>query len=186
MKFWTVQKKEIINLVNKNGIFYSDFTKSNYLKLNPNLKDLYGLVLKSFNKINDLNLRGIIFAFSQSDSQAVYEIENFKSFYSFIQNKKAVIESLWNELKSKEAVILELNYKKDFNPIFLDINDFQFLMPPIVFPYPFTEQDIERICWSIENGRITRSVFPSNVIQAHLPYIKSENIVNTYSMFDFE
>ena len=59
-------------------------------------------------------------------------------------------------------------------------------MPPIFFSYPFTEQDIERICWSIENGIITRSVFPSNVIQAHLPYIKAENIVNIYSMFDFE
>ena len=39
MKFWTVQNKEVINLVNKNGIFYSDFVKSNYLKFNPNLKD---------------------------------------------------------------------------------------------------------------------------------------------------
>ena len=28
MKFWTVQKKEIINVVDKNGIFYSDFAKS--------------------------------------------------------------------------------------------------------------------------------------------------------------
>ncbi len=186
MKFWTVQKKEIINVVDKNGIFYSDFAKSNYVKLNPNLKDLYDLVLESFNKINHLNLRGIIFAFSQSDSQSVYEIDNFTSFYTFIQNKRAVIESLWNELKIKDAVILELNYNESFNPIFLDINDFQFLMPPIVFPVPFTDQDIERICWSIENGKITRSVFPSNVIQAHLPYIKPENIVNTYSIFDFE
>ena len=186
MKFWTVQKKEIINVVDKNGIFYSDFAKSNYVKLNPNLKDLYDLVLKSFNDINNLNLKGLIFAFSQSDNQSLYEIDNFTSFYSFIQNKRAVIESLWNELSSKDAVILELNYDDNFNPIFLDINDFQFLMPPIFFSYPFAEQDIERICWSIENGIITRSVFPSNVIQAHLPYIKAENIVNIYSMFDFE
>lgn len=186
MKFWTVQKKEIIDLVKKNGIFYSDFVKSDYLKLNPNLEYLYNLVLESFNKINEMNLTGIIFAFSQSDSQSVYEIESFTSFYSFIQNKRAVIKSLWNELKSKDVVILELNYNESFNPIFLDINDFQFLMPPIIFPYPFTEQDVNRVCWSIENGEITKSVFPSNVIQAHLPYIKSENIVNIYSMFDFE
>lgn len=186
MKFWTVQTKEIINLVNRNGIFYSDFVKSNYLKLNPNLKDLYDLVLESFNKINHLNLKGIIFAFCQSNNQYVYEIEDFTSFYSFIQNKKAVIESLWNELNTKDVVILELNYSEKFNSIFLDINDFQFLMPPIIFPFPFTNQDIDRICWSIENGKITRSAFPSNVIQAHLPYIKSENILNTYSMFDFE
>lgn len=59
--------------------------------------------------------------------------DNFTSFYSFIQNKRAVIESLWNELSSKDAVILELNYDDNFNPIFLDINDFQFLMPPIFF-----------------------------------------------------
>lgn len=70
MKFWTVQKKEIINVVDKNGIFYSDFAKSNYVKLNPNLKDLYDLVLKSFNDINNLNVKGLIFAFSQSDNQS--------------------------------------------------------------------------------------------------------------------
>jgi len=116
----------------------------------------------------------------------VFEIENFTSFFSFIQHKRAVIGSLWNELRSKNAVILELNYNENFNPIFLDINDFQFLMRPIVFPVLFTDQDIERICWSIEYGKITRSVFPSNVIQAYLPYIKSENIVNTYSMFDIQ
>lgn len=142
--------------------------------------------MESFNKINHLNLSGIIFAFSQSDSQSVFEIENFTSFFSFIQHKRAVIGSLWNELRSKNAVILELNYNENFNPIFLDINDFQFLMRPIVFPVLFTDQDIERICWSIEYGKITRSVFPSNVIQAYLPYIKSENIVNTYSMFDIQ
>ena len=130
MKFWTVQKKEIINVVDKNGIFYSDFAKSNYVKLNPNLKDLYDLVLKSFNDINNLNLKGLIFAFSQSDNQSLYEIDNFTSFYSFIQNKRAVIESLWNELSSKDAVILELNYDDNFNPIFLDISDYTIFYTP--------------------------------------------------------
>lgn len=186
MKFWSVQKKEIIDLIKEKGVFSPDFAKSDYLKLKPNLKDLYDFVLKSFNNINNLDLRGTVFAFLQSDSKSVYEIENFTSFYSFIQNKRASIESLWNELKSKDTVILELIYNENFNPIFLDINDFQFLMPPIVFPFPYTVQDIERICRNIENGEFTESVFPSNVIQAHLPYIKSENIVNTYSMFDFE
>lgn len=130
-------KKEIINLVKKEGVYYPDFVKSEYLSLNPNLKNLYDLVLESFNKINAINLTGVIFAFSQSDGQSVYEIENVTSFYSFIHNKQAVIESSWNELKSKEVVILELNYNESFNPIFLDINNFQFLMPPIVFIPPF-------------------------------------------------
>lgn len=186
MKFWTVQKKEMINLAKENGIFQPDFNKSDYVKLISDLKGLYNLILDSFNRINNTSLSGLVFAFSQSDGSSIYEIEDFDSFYSLIQDKKAVINSLWNELKNKDVVITELNYNENFNPIFLDINDFQFMMPPIVFSCPYTKQDIERICWGICNGEITKSVFPSNVIQTHLPYIKSENIVNIYSMFDFE
>lgn len=81
-----------------------------------------------------MNLSGIIFAFSQSDSQSVFEIENFTSFFSFIQHKRAVIGSLWNELRSKNAVILELNYNENFNRGYLEpnlIQTFKFATPEL-------------------------------------------------------
>ena len=81
---------------------------------------------------------------------------------------------------------MELNYTESFNPIFIDINDFQFLMPPIMLLPPYTKESLLRIQRNIIQGQITVSEFPSNVIQAHLPYIKKENIVNAYQMFDVE
>lgn len=186
MKFWTVQRKEIINIVNEKGIYQPDFSKSDYLQVIPDLKHLYYMVLEAFNEVNNTNFPGLIFSFLKSDKESIYQIEDFNEFYAFIQNRKAAIYSMWNELKKKDAMILELEYETDFNPIYVDINDFQFLMPQITLLPPYTEQDIERICGEICNGEITRSIFPSYVIQAHLPNIKSENIVNTYPMFDFE
>lgn len=186
MKVWTVQNKDVINKVESEGIYQPDFSKSNYLQLKPKLEGLYKMILESFNKINSINLPGVIYAFMRSDDEQIYEIRDFEEFYSLIQNKRTVIDSLWQELMKKDSIVMELNYEDNFNSIFIDINDFQFLMPPIIFPYPYTEQDVARICSNICNGEITQSVFPSYVIQAHLPYIKSENILNTYSMFDFE
>lgn len=174
--------KKSINLAKEN-IYQPDFKKSVYLKAYPELKELYGLVLNSYNKINNTNLPGLIFAFLQSDGQSVSEINNFNSFYSLIQNKKSAIWCLWRELINQDALIVELAYDEDFNPIVLDFNDFQFLMPPIEITESYTERDIIRIRQNISNGIFESSPFPTNVIQAHLPYIKKENIVNTYPMF---
>lgn len=184
MKFWTVQKKEIIEMVKKNGSFQPDFSKSDYLQLDPNLKDLYYMVLDAFNKKNNMNLPGLIYAFMWSDDKKIYQIENIEAFYAFIQNGQSAIKSLWNTLNKKDVVIVELNYEEEFNPIYVDINDFQFLMPPIMILPPYNRDDIDRISMEISKGEITRSILPSNIIQAHLPYIKSENIVNVYSMFE--
>ncbi len=185
MKFWTVQKKEMINLAKEN-IYQPDFRKSVYLKYRPELKELYELVLNSYNKINNTNLPGLIFAFLQSDGKSVSEINNFDLFYSLIQRKKSAIRYLWEELRTQDALIVELAYDEDFNPIVLDFNDFQFLMPPIKITKSYTEQDIKRICQNISNGIFESSPFPTDVIQAHLPYIKKENIVNRYPMFDLK
>ena len=81
---------------------------------------------------------------------------------------------------------MELNYEERFNPIFIDINDFQFLMPPIMLLPPYTKNSILRIRQDIVYGQTSVSEFPSNVMQAHLPYIEKENIVNVYPIFEIE
>lgn len=105
MKFWTVQKKEIVDLVKRDGIFFADFNKSDYIKLKPSIKELYYTVLESFNRINQENLLGMIYASCQDKDGYLCEIDSFDKFYLFIQSKKAVIESLWKELRRKEAII---------------------------------------------------------------------------------
>lgn len=186
MKFWTVQKKEIIDTVNQDGIYQPDFSKSDYLQIIPSLKNLYYIVLKAFNHVNDMQLPGLVYAFFRSDDKMIYQIENIHEFYTFIRSRKSAISSLWEQLSKNDVMVVELNYKEEFNPIFVDINDFVYLMSPNRELYPYTMQDAERIINEMYSGQITRSVFPSNVIQAHLPYIKVENVINTYPMFDLD
>lgn len=186
MKFWTIQKKEVIAIINKEGIYNPDFKKSDYLQMLPALEDLYNIVLEAFNRVNATKVQGLIYAFLRSDDKMIYQIENIEEFTKFIKSKKAVIEGLWKQLSKNDVVIAELNYNEEFNPIFVDINDFQFLMPPFRLLPPYTNIDADRIINEILNGQITRSVFPSDVIQAHLPFIKLENIINIYPLFDLE
>jgi len=79
---------------------------------------------------------------------------------------------------------LEEDYEDNFNPIFIDMNDFQFLMPPIMLLPPYTSESINRILEDITQGQICVSEFPSYVIQAHLPYIEKRNVINIYPMFE--
>ena len=106
--------------------------------------------------------------------------------FTFMESKKAVIGSFWKNLDQNNSIIMELNYEERFNPIFIDINDFQFLMPPIMLLPPYTKNSILRIQQDIVYGQTSVSEFPSNVMQAHLPYIEKENIVNVYPIFEIE
>ena len=88
--------------------------------------------------------------------------------------KKDVVVYFWNKFKNDDSVILELEYQESFNPIFIDVNDFQFLMPPVdLHPLlPYTNLDIDKLYESINKGVCISSKYPSYLIQAHLPYIK--------------
>lgn len=184
MKYWTIQTKDIVETIVKRGIYQSDFSKSRYLNFNLYMADLYSLILDSYNNINNLHLNGVIYAFARSDGRSINPIKDITEFYRFMNNKKPIINSLWKTLTTDDSIILELNYEENFNPLFVDINDIQFLIPPILCLPPYTEQSLNRICTDIARGQISESEFPSYVIQAHLPYIKAENIISLYPSFD--
>lgn len=184
MKFWTIQTKDVIESIQKNGVYQPDFNSSRYLRTNNKLSDLYSVILQSFNQINKKELPGIIYAFAKSDDSRIYPINTIEDFEAFIKDKQSVIGEFWSELDINNSVVIELDYKDNFNPIFIDINDFQFLMPPIMLLPPYTPNSINRILRNITQGQITASEFPSNVIQAHLPYIEKRNIVNIYPVFE--
>lgn len=180
MKFWTIQTKDVIQRIQEQGVYQPDFGRSRYLQINEKLGDLYHVILQSFNEINRENLPGIVYAFARSDDHSIYCINDIEEFEGFIKSKKAVLEGFWRKIDKENSLIMELDYEENFNPIFIDMNDFQFLMPPIMLMYPYTEESIIRIQRDIRLGRITPSEFPSYVIQAHLPYIEKRNITNMY------
>ena len=95
-----------------------------------------------------------------------------------------VLRGFWNQLDQEEFVVMELEFKGYVNPLLIDLNDFQFLMPPIQYFPPYTEKSVDRICTDLEKGQIRQSEFPSYVIQAHIPYIAPGDLVNVYPLFE--
>lgn len=46
MKFWTVQTKDVIEIIQEKGVYQPDFNNSRYLHINKNLSDLYSIDLE--------------------------------------------------------------------------------------------------------------------------------------------
>ena len=180
MKIWTLQRKEVVDIIEKEGYYQPNFEKSDFIRDEPELKALYQLVLRGFNCNNNINSPGVIFGFMESDADCIHEISDFGEF---LEKHKKQLCALWNRmLKQGKSVLLELEYNVEFNPIFIDLNDFQFLMPPIITTAPYQESDIERLCNNILDGEVYHSKFPSGVIQVHAPNIFREDIVGIYDL----
>ena len=184
MKVWTIQSKEVLNTIATKGVYQPNFEMSPYLMKNPKLANLYRFILESYNSVNGMNLSALIYGFMQSDGKQIFPIENIDEFYTFINEKMPAIKSFWNNIDKENSVILQLEYKDNFNPLYIDINDFQALMPPVMIIPPYTQNTFDTICRDIQNGIIRTSIFPSYAIQCHLPYISQDNIVQAYSVFD--
>ena len=185
-KYWTVQHKEILKIIEREGIYKPDIYKSDFIKTDPKLKNLYNFVRESFNDVNGTNVNGLIFSFAFSEGMMIYHFESYSEFQQHIRENKEAILSLWNHYNPDDYVIMELEYDNTFNPLFIDINDFQALMPPIMILPPYFKEDLNNIIENLRVGRATASIFPSHLIQAHLPYIERENIINLYPYFALE
>jgi hypothetical protein len=186
MKFWTLQKRDILEKVLNDGCYQPDFSQSSYVKRIKHLDMLYDLVLDSFNRNNHTNLPGLLFAFTATDNQYIYDIPDIDAFVAYICDHAGAIKSLWNTLIKDNVVIMELEYADNFNPIYIDINDFQFLMPPYVPLPPYSQNDPLRLLNLLSSGQVMPSVCYSGIMQAHLPWIRPENLVATYEVFPLE
>ncbi|MTV82193.1 hypothetical protein [Secundilactobacillus folii] len=185
MSLWTMQNKQILDILDQDGIYYPDFQKSDYLHKIPKLSDLYNYFLTSFNAINaiqpdDQSGQGLIFCFMGYDYQTHEEV-HADNFLDFI-HRHVAINSLWEHLtRNPDNILLEVDFNHEFfNPLMLDINDFQILMPPVQALPPYTEDDLNRILDDIQTGNMPQAIMPSYVVQAHLPYLRPENILNVY------
>lgn len=188
-KFWTVQKYTTLNTVLSDGIYEADFSKSWYTSLGKEQSYFYRDILTCYRNANRnrmLLYRGLIYAFAwNKDNQYITPFDSYQEFYEFIKKSKPAIASLWKQLAQPDACVLELEYDiEEFNPMFVDINDFQALMPPVMALPPYTNETLQDIWENLNHGEIIQSVFPSFLIQAHLPYIHKKHVKGVYPIFD--
>ena len=184
MKFWTLQSQEVLEIVEKEGIYHPKFAMSQYYK---QYHELYNFMLKSFNTINNLNCEGLIYSFCISRENVIYPIANINDFRYFININKDKITYLWDTFLETDCKILELEMDLVFNDLALAFNDFQYIMPSplnkLLFDPDEYQTNCELILSNIEKGIIMSSGKNFDLIQSHLPYIKKSDIKNVYEIF---
>ena len=185
-KFWTVQKKAVYAEIQKQGIYYPDFSKSDFVTENPELSELYQFMLDNYNRINGTDCPGLIFTFFKQDDVYLNPFTNYQEFKSFIIQKRNVVYSLWKKMLSKDCVVLELEIESELNPLFIEMNNFQLLMPPITVLPPYTNDDFNMIVDWVRNGTIGKGYEDPALVQAHLPYIRIEDVAGVHPMFDLD
>ena len=188
MIVYTLQPKKILDIIDEKGIYVPDFGKSEYLKKMPELKDIYDFVLECFNRNNGCNLSSLIFTFVPSDGQFCRYDPEIGHIVNHFCNHHAEIDSLWRELISREDVILyQLQYDENaFNPIAIGMNDFQYIMPPVIPMPPYLEGDDKMIKGMMMRGNVDRFMVQSYIYQYCVPYIKRENIMGLFRPFTLE
>ncbi len=187
IKLWSVQSRAVLDMIKNSGIYIPDNRKSFFVSENPELIKLYDFVTDSFNKVNGTDYKGLIFSFMYAtpDQSGIGEFSNYEDFKLFLMNiGRNAVETFWEKAVQNDSVVFELEYEKNFNPILIDINDFQFLMPPVLFFPPYQQSDVYDIQSCLSIGEYSLPVLPSMLVQAHSGYIRMENIVNVYDIFD--
>lgn len=175
MKYWTIQKKDIVNY----EIYQPNFGLSRFPKNNSKLAVVYDFLLKSYNKVNKTNLPGLIFSFVKYQQDKILEIENIDTFCNLMKHSSLI--TFLQSINIKEDSIFELDYPNSFNPIFIEYNNFQTIMPPICLEF-HSKEEISQILHSIECGEAINSQHPCGLFQAHLPNINKNNILNKYDI----
>lgn len=188
MKFWTIQSKKVMDIIESEGAYYPDFAKSRYILNDKHMNSLYSFVLDSFNSVNHESYKGLVFSFVKLYNHNVVTFSDYNEFTSFIKKKKDIVGHMWSCF-SKSSKILEIDLIDNFNPLYIDFNDYQIIMPidPMIekiFGNPGVEyKDI--LMSNMKNGVFQMTPnYACGLIQAHLPYIKKENIFNVYPFFE--
>lgn len=201
-KFWTIQSDFVVDMLKSEVVYYPDVSKSRYILENNDMRELYSFVVNSFNKVNQTSYKGLLFSFLSSvflykDRRTIF-LNNIEDFTSFITSPDiiGVVSSMWKCFPVKSKII-EIEMEVDFNPLYIDFNDYQIVMPNS------SESEIWEICLSVlgmekspsdefkekllsnlKYGIFEYTPFACGLIQAHLPYIRQENIVNVHPLFE--
>ncbi len=186
VRFWTVQKLDIVTVLLQQGFYQPAFAYSDYVEANEKLSDLYGFMLNSYNRVNSTGYPGLIFTFLESDDAGnIYDFKNYEMFQQFIRSHSSAIESLWKNLASKNTVVMCIEREiGNENLLLIDINDFQYMMPPVLQVPPYSEGFYDFLVQNLSIGNQVKSVYPSGVLQAHIPNIRAEEVIGLYPMFD--
>ncbi len=184
MKVWTVQRRSVVNYALKNGAYYPILEESDFVREKKEIGELYRFMRDTYCSVNRIECSGLIFGFMVLTDNGICYFDRYSDFEELIRSKKECLYSLWNHFLKDDHVVVELEITKELNLLPIDLNDFQFLMPPVMLLPPYTKDDFHRLLNNLRNGIMTPSKVPSDVVQVHLPFMTKEDISGIYPMFE--
>ena len=124
---------------------------------------------------------GLVFGFAASaEPRRLRSIDSFSELRDHLRKNRHAAYSLLRNLITEDNVLLELeHYPRFLNPLPIDLNDYQALMPPPTMMYPYSKDTLHNILSNLMIGHFYPSPMPSHIVQVHLPYISSGHLVSS-------
>ena len=186
MLFWTLQTPEVLEIIEREGIYIPDFRKSeNFLAKNAELFKLYMYVLQCFNQNNHVAFDGLVFSFLPTVDGRIMNCTSYSDFVTLMKQNGMTEDSAWKELAAKNCSVLCVEMPDAFNPILIHYSNFCMLIPTITLDDPYDYSYLGNLLYSMHKGILTKPLpgINSNIIQAHLPCIRKEDIRGVFPMF---
>lgn len=181
MTLWTLQSEEVMNLIDTTGIYYPDFRRSHYPATS---KDLYIELLDSFNRINEMAVKGLAFCFgAYCTTDSMIELSSKELFDKYISGTgiKGMLSSGEYNLFDGSHTLLKIKVEDSINPIIVNFADYCDLIPPQWF---LSSDQLQMVHESIRHGYLIRPIVPcGSFFQYHIPYIKKEDIIERYENY---
>ena len=202
--FWTIQHRAVLEIIRRDGIYRPDFSLSG----KPyGLEGSYSFVLNGFNLLNPQIVRsqGLVFSFDDAPERRLESIGDVREFFSVSMRREFITKSGMNEdlFDSDDYVLIQLDeYDEDIYTLPLDVSYFVWMSDYLdadgrLLSRSFQEADNLLfnllVCWNQGNhflGWMLPSTAgyipgkPSNMMQYHLPWIESTNIVDVVPITD--
>lgn len=196
MRTWTIQKKEIVDKIMKDGSYVPDFGLCDVN--NRNLPRAYSFLLDIMNEVyrSKQYIRGVVFCMAPSFERAFKNPQDIAHHFTANSGCLNYMKNGGISLLDGDNILMELEYPDNF--VFLDV-------------------DIELFCalddclcintdshtWGIQRGMIIGDEYlakierltidwlnrdskeflfssPVNLVQQHIPFITVENILNMW------
>lgn len=194
MKYYTFQSRKIVEALlddeQKNSLYLPDFNKSQEYNESFKSKETYKYILESSKRLNNVDVNGLIFSFIgiNASNKMIMSVDDF------IKSLNFEISKLTNHKRQKHLLnlfeknyLIEIEIKSSFfNNIFTTFSDFEKLIN-IPTQYELWDFDYLKITNQIKHGKSINEILKETngqnddfLIQAHLPFIDKNSIINIY------
>lgn len=207
LETWTIQSKKVIEIINADGGYFPslhhiDFEQDGF----DHMKLCYYAAVSIFNLVNKERREGVVFAMTPAPNEPFGSMEDVAAFFHREPGMLLFLAKNGKSLIDDNHVLLKLRFDEDFNPIPIDIHTFVAfseylydhrdekgkpclkLMPSNDGDAAFPEIQRQFTCWMkgeyggpfTEQSATPFREFNGTIIQLHLPYILSENIMSIH------